>query len=149
MDLIRVEKKVIHGFSTRTNNEAEMKQVNAKIPSLWQRFDNSVAVDYRHGERVYGVYLNYASDDTGEFDVIAGFDGSKLPEDVELTQVVIPEGQYLVFRQIGKMPDIAIAAWTAVWQYFTNPESGYERCFSTDFEVYPSGTQIEIHIAVK
>lgn len=149
MELVRVKEKVIHGISTLTNNTAEMSQVNAKIPALWHQFDNTVAVDYQQGERVFGVYSNYVSDHTGEFEVIAGFDGCSLPEGVELKRVVIPAGSYLVFKQVGEMPGIAITAWQKVWQYFHESNSQYERCYSTDFEYYPNGSQIEIHIAVK
>jgi hypothetical protein len=47
------------------------------------------------------------------------------------------------------MPQIAIDAWTEVWNYFSSGKEEYERLYTTDFEYYPNGNQIEVHIAVK
>ncbi|TWX57703.1 GyrI-like domain-containing protein [Colwellia hornerae] len=140
--------KKINGIATRTNNAAEMDPNNGKIGTLWQTFDKTVPVDYRNGERVYGVYTNYQSDQTGEFTVLAGFDGKLLPRKINLEQVVIPEGKYLVFTHQGEMPQIAIDAWTEVWHYFSSEQAEYKREYSTDFEFYPNANQIDVHIAV-
>lgn len=148
MALRKVSEKVIRGISVRTNNAAEFGP-NGKIPALWQSFDESVPVDYQNGERVYGVYYNYESDHNGMFNVLAGFDGQSNSTQTNIENVVIPEGQYLVFTQTGDMPQIAIDAWTQVWEYFTNESTEYERCFSTDFEYYPNEKTIEVHIAVQ
>lgn len=149
MKLVALEAKRINGLVTRTDNSREMSADQGQIPALWQRFDDSVAVDYQQGERVYGVYFNYESDHTGEFDVLAGYDGAGDRAPIELEQIEIPAGNYLVFAQQGQMPQIAIDAWTQVWDYFTGAEAQYERLFNVDFEYYPNGNQIEIYIAVK
>lgn len=57
MEVRHVSKQTVHGISTRTNNSLEMSP-NGKIPALWQLFDARVPVDYKGGERVYGVYYN-------------------------------------------------------------------------------------------
>jgi len=144
-----VSEKKINGLSIRTDNATEMDPNKGKIPSLWQDFDKAVPVDYKNGERVYGVYSNYESDHTGEFDVVAGFDGTTVPSDSKLEQVIIPAAKYLVFTHKGDMPQIAIDAWTEVWTYFSNGDGKYQRRYSTDFEFYPNGNEIEVHIAVK
>ena len=122
---------------------------SGKIAPLWQEFDNNVPVDYQHGERVYGVYYDYESDHTGQFNVLAGFNGKKLPVDIELTQIVVPAGKYMVFTRQGAMPQIAIDAWTAVWQYFSDGNAKHERAYSIDYEYYPNGNEIAVHIAIK
>lgn len=137
----------IGGFSVVTNNEAEFSQ-NGKIPGLWQRFDNTIPVDYVAGERVYGVYFNYESDHAGNFSVLAGYDGEKVPENVEVENITIPPGKYLVFTKQGEMPQVAIDAWTDIWKYFTQENAEYERTFTVDFEHYVNGNHIDVYIAI-
>ncbi|MCF6457317.1 GyrI-like domain-containing protein [Pseudoalteromonas sp. MMG024] len=146
MELRHVSETIIHGISTRTNNNAEMGP-NGKIPGLWQTFDAQVPVNYQGGERVYGVYYDYESDHTGMFNVLAGFDGTSYPDNLEA--ITINEGKYLVFSHKGDMPQIAIDAWTQVWQYFAGDACEHQRLFTTDFEYYPNGNQIDVCIAVK
>ena len=149
MELRAVLEKTIHGLSARTDNATEMDQNKGKIPALWQAFDNTVLVDYKNGERVYGVYSNYESDHTGKFTVLAGFDGVTFPSTANLESQTIHQGNYLVFSHQGEMPQIAIDAWTEVWHYFSQANIKHQRLYSTDFEFYPNGNQIEVHIAVK
>lgn len=149
MELRFVAEKSINGLSVRTDNETEMAANNGKIAGLWQTFDELVTVDYKSGERVYGVYSDYESDHTGKFTVLAGFDGSSIPAKTNLEQITIPKAKYLVFTHRGEMPQIAINAWTEIWNYFSNGNAAYQRLYSTDFEYYPNGNEIEVHIAVK
>lgn len=148
MELRIVSEKIISGLTARTNNKAEMS-ADGKIPALWQLFDKTISVDYKQGERVYGVYFNYESDHNGMFTVLAGFDGQSYPEGKNIEQVVIPGSKYLVFSKKGDMPQIAIEAWTEVWEYFSQDNPEYQRLFSTDFEFYPNEEEIEVHIAVR
>ncbi len=148
MELRTVSQKTITGFTARTNNESEMGE-QGKIPALWHFFDQNIPVDYQNGERVYGVYFDYESDHTGMFTVLAGFDGKSFPKDKEVKQVNILEGRYLVFSKQGAMPQIAIDAWTQVWEYFAQSSVEYQRLYTTDFEYYPSADEIEVHIAVR
>jgi len=149
MELRFILEKTIYGLSTRTDNATEMKVNTGKIPALWQHFDQSVPVNYKDGERVYGVYSDYESDHTGKFNVLAGFDGAVLPTNVNLEKIIIPEAKYLVFVHKGEMPQIAIDAWTQVWNYFSADEAKFQRLYTTDFEYYANGNEIEVHIAVK
>lgn len=148
MELKFIEEKALNGLSVSTDNAAEMDPIKGLIPLLWQTFDNTVPVDYRNGERVYGVYSNYESDHTGKFTVSACFDGKTFPPEANLEQITIPAAKYLVFTHQGEMPQIAIDAWTDVWHYFADTKAEYQRVYSTDFEYYPNGNIIEVHIAV-
>ena len=149
MEVRFVREKTIHGLCTRTNNATEMNPQTGKIPGLWQTFDQTVPVDYKNGERVYGVYFQYESDYNGDFTVLAGFDGAQYPSTAQLTSITLQEGKYLVFKRQGNMPDIAIEAWTDVWNYFCEQNAVHQRLYTTDFEFYPSGNDIEVHIAIK
>ncbi|MDU0355891.1 effector binding domain-containing protein [Paraglaciecola aquimarina] len=148
MQIKSVAAKTINGLSVRTDNITEMS-VNGKIAPLWQAFDEMVPVDYKHGERVYGVYFDYESDHAGKFTVLAGFDGRSLPTGMKLETVTIPAAKYLVFHHQGTMPQIAIDAWTEVWNYFSSQQVEHERLYSTDFEYYPNQNEIEVHIAIR
>ena len=149
MELRISQEKTIHGLCVRTDNETEMNTTQGKIADLWQTFDASVPVNYKDGERVYGIYYDYESDHTGKFTVLAGFDGQSFPSNPPLEKIIIPKAKYLVFHHKGEMPQIAIDAWTEVWQYFTNDAAEYQRLYSVDFEYYPNGNEIEVHIAVQ
>lgn len=110
MKIVAIKGKTISGLTTRTDNATEMNPTTGKISDLWQSFDQLVPVDYQHGERVYGLYYDYQSDHTGEFTVLAGFDGNVSTAHSSLTQMTIPDGKYLVFSKSGDMPQIAIDA---------------------------------------
>ena len=138
----------IQGFSAVTNNHTEFSP-KGKIPALWQRFDNSIPVDYRGGERVYGVYFNYESDHTGDFTVIAGFNGKSVPKHLKTENITIPAGKYLVFSRQGEMPQIAIDVWSDIWRYFTQADAEYKRAFTVDFEHYVNGNHIDVYMAIK
>jgi predicted transcriptional regulator YdeE len=101
MELKFVSEKAINGLSIRTDNATEMDPNKGKIGALWQAFDESVPVDYKSGERVYGVYSNYESDHTGKFTVLAGFDGTSFPSNISMEKITIPEAKYLVFTHKG------------------------------------------------
>lgn len=148
MELRQVSEKTVQGISIRTDNATEMDANTGRIGPLWQKFDDTVPVDYKNGERVYGVYNKYESDHSGKFNVLAGFDGKSVPENITLEKAVIPAGKYLVFTYKGEMPQIAIDAWTEVWNYFNNPNVEHKRLYTTDFEYYPYGDEIQVHIAV-
>jgi predicted transcriptional regulator YdeE len=61
--------------------------------------------------------------------------------------VKIETGDYLVFTGQGEMPQMVLAAWQAVWQYFEqHPE--IRRSYKSDFEAYSGPDQVAIHIGV-
>ena len=150
MRVEEIEEKTIYGISTRTKNTDEMNPQTAKIGALWQKFDNTVDVDYKGGERVYGVYFNYESDANGEFDVLAGYE---TPNE-KLESVKIEKGKYLVFGKVfTENSDEArvqaiIETWGKIWEYFSNEKSQYKRAYKTDVEYYKNQYEIEIYISI-
>jgi predicted transcriptional regulator YdeE len=149
MKLVEINEKRISGLSVRTTNANEMNPTTGKIGLLWKDFDEKVAVDYKNGNRVYGVYSNYESDEKGEFSILAGTDQSEVKSTCELETIVIKSGKYLVFSAKGDIPKIVIDTWMKIWEYFAQKDTEYERLYTTDFEYYVNQNEIEIYIAVK
>ena len=150
MKIVEVEEKIIYGISIRTTNANEMNSETAKIGKTWQKFDDEVTVDYQNGEKVYGVYYNYASDANGEFDVLAGCEKNNNA----LDKAIIQKGKYLIFEAKAKTQDdnarvqAVIETWGEIWQYFGDENSEYKRAYKTDYEYYKNQTDIDICISI-
>jgi predicted transcriptional regulator YdeE len=149
MKLVEIDEKRIIGLSTRTTNAKEMDPSTGRIGPLWKEFDDQVEVDYKNGNRVYGVYSNYESDAAGEYSILAGTDQLDVNTSAKLEEIVIPSGKYLVFTAKGDIPRIVIDTWERVWEYFSKKDAEYERSYTTDFEYYVNQNEIEVCIAVK
>lgn len=149
MKLVEIDEKRIIGLSIRTTNAKEMNPSTGKIASLWKEFDANVVVDYKNGNRVYGVYFNYESDATGEYSVLAGTDQLDANSSTKLETIVIQNGKYLVFTAKGNIPGIVFDTWGRVWEYFSKKDAEYQRLYTTDFEHYVNQNEIEVYIAVK
>ena len=150
MRIEEIEEKLIYGLLTRTSNANEMDPKTAKIGAIWQEFDDTVVVDYKGGERVYGVYYDFASDADGMFNVLAGYE----TDNEKFNAVKIEKGKYLVFSKTFEQTDnhtrvqAIITTWGEVWNYFSDEEASYKRCYKTDFEFYKGKHEIEIYISV-
>ena len=150
MRIEEIEERIIYGVSTRTTNANEMDPQTAKIGAVWQKFDSTVDVNYKDGERVYGVYYNYESDANSAFDVLAGYETAN----DSLDMVQIKKGKYLVFSKDFEQTDehtriqAVIETWGRVWEYFSNENSEYKRAYQTDFEFYKNQNEIEIYISI-
>ncbi len=151
MRVEEIEEKLIYGISTRTKNSNEMNPETSKIGAIWQKFDSTVEVNYKDGEKVYGVYYNYESDSNGEFNVLAGYETSN----DKLDKITIQKGKYLVFNKIFNETDdntriqAVIETWGKIWEYFSDENSQHKRIYTTDFEYYKNQNEIEIYISIK
>ncbi len=148
MNTVHLNEKAIVGLYARTNNANEMNSSTGKIGPLVHAFDSNVQVDYRGGARVFSVYYDYESDVTGDYSVLVGADAVESSA-VELSEVKIQEGDYLVFSGSGQVPQIVIETWGKIWSYFADAKCPYTRAYATDFEFYKSQNDIEIYIGVK
>lgn len=136
----------VAGLTARTSNRDESDPGAARIGPLWGRFfDERVyetlpqRADDRH---LYGVYSAYEADREGAFDITAGVAVAGGPATVR-----IEGGDYLVFTGQGEMPQMVLAVWQAIWQYFeAHPE--IRRRYRSDFEAYAGPDQVAIHIGV-
>lgn len=147
---VEMEPFVVAGIKTRTSNQEEMEPATARIGALWQQFfaDNiQEQVSERNPDSpFYGVYYEFESDAEGPYTLLAGIQGTA--GESSLAEVQIQEGTYLAFSASGPMPQTLLGLWGQVWEYFQNNPQ-IERSYGSDFEAYPSETEVTIHIGVK
>ena len=137
----------VAGLTVRTTNRDENDPATARIRALWNRFfgeETYRSTPGRTGDaRIYGVYSGYESDAHGAFDLTVGV----AVADTTTGSVAIEAGDYLVFMGQGEMPQMVIAAWQRIWQYFeAHPE--IVRRYRSDFEAYEGPGKVAIHIGV-
>ncbi|EJL77672.1 GyrI-like domain-containing protein [Variovorax sp. 2RAF20] len=136
----------VAGLTARTTNHEENDPATARIGALWDRFFGEQTYEstpHRTADvRLFGVYSAYESDTRDAFDVttgvaVSGGEGS----------LAIEAGDYLVFTGQGKMPQMIIATWQRIWQYFeAHPEIA--RSYRSDFEAYEGPDRVAVHIGV-
>lgn len=135
---------ILYGFTIRTKNSNEMTLSTAKIGPIWNKFFAEIAPTLEKSSKIYGLYSNYESDASGEFDLTACTDQKAYNSKI----VTLKKGKYLVFSAKGVMPQVVIDTWGDIWNYFSN-DSKYSRTYLTDFELYKSSDEIEIYIGIK
>lgn len=145
--LQRLDAFNVAGLTARTTNRDENNPQAARISTLWNRFfDERIYEKTPHriaDMHLYGVYSAYETDADGAFDITTGVAVADGPEAVR-----IEGGDYLVFAGQGAMPQMVLAAWQAIWQYFdAHPE--IKRRYRSDFEAYSGPEQVAIHIGVE
>ncbi|WP_210455167.1 GyrI-like domain-containing protein [Vibrio crassostreae] len=138
-----------YGLSVRTNNTDEVDPAKAQIGQLWQGFFEQAFPKLTPDSKVYGVYTNYESDFTGEFDVIACTNALTDNSLDNLVETNIEAGKYLTFSAEGELPQAVIDLWGEVWAYFNAADCPHVRAYTTDFEFYKGETEVEISIAIK
>lgn len=136
----------VSGLTIRTTNREESDPATARIGKLWDRFfgeETYASTPERTSDaRIFSLYSAYESDAHGAFDVTAGVavsggEGS----------LAVEAGDYLVFNGQGQMPQMVIATWERIWQYFeAHPEIA--RRYRSDFEAYEGPDKVAIHIGV-
>jgi len=151
--LVRLENSFsVVGLQVRTDNISEFNPDKSQIPDLWKRFFEISLVTQRSYENdpcVYGVYSNYVTDHSGEYIVTAGINKlSILSDNSKFEEVIVQEGNYLVFEAVGKFPESVINAWQYIWKYFQGNVQP-KRKYTTDFEKYISEDKAEIYISVE
>lgn len=131
-EVVTLEKKVLAGLKARTSNASP--EMGAVIGGLWQKFFNEgvyAAIPNKKNAKAIGLYSNYASDQTGEYDISVCCEveqAERLPEGV--TAIVIPEGKYAKFEIQGHMEKAVREHWEKLW------EMDLPRAFTYDFEEY-------------
>ncbi|MDM0074141.1 GyrI-like domain-containing protein [Variovorax sp. J2P1-59] len=145
--LRRLDAFNVAGVTARTTNRHESDPDAAQIGALWDRFFEERVYEktpHRINDmRLFGVYSAYEADAQGAFDITTGVAVSDGPSAVR-----IEGGDYLVFTGQGEMPQMVLAVWKAIWQYFEDhPE--IRRRYRSDFEAYSGPEQVAIHIGVE
>jgi len=146
MKVSKVEKLMISGISTITNNQNELDENSAKIPQLWDDYFTkdiyTKTFNKSNKGLIYGVYSDYVADEMGDYKITIGVEVTK-PKNA----IVINNQRYLVFSKKGELPEVVTDAWQEVWEYFDG-EPEYERAYKVDFEKYVSEDEIEIYISI-
>ncbi|KTD47861.1 Transcription activator, effector binding [Legionella quateirensis] len=148
---VEVDRFNVTGLSVRTINCDEFSPDKARLPLLWEQFFSSglaeTSSDRLNNAAVFGVYSHYDSDENGYYTVTAGLDSTHLSSVLDLTQVEIKQGSYLVFEAQGAFPEVVVQTWERIWVYFRD-NTVHKRAFQSDFEQYSGPNQIAIYIGI-
>lgn len=150
MEILDINNKDIIGMTTDTKYSIE-KTGDGKIPALWEEFSNIIDDELYKNRIIYAVYSNYSHElDDLKYKITIGFEDEQniIPQTFN-EKITIKSGQYMKFSREGAMPNIVIELWQDIWDYFSSPNAGYERAFTTDFEEYISSNQVNIYVAIK
>lgn len=123
------ENKVINGKQIRTSNSDF-----SPIAELW----GEVMVEKPAGD-IFAVYSNYASDFTGEYDLLVGTSDWDEEKNTE-----IEAGEYLVFTVDNTNHKSVAEVWQEIWAR----DSELQRAYKTDFEWYHTNGKIEVYISI-
>lgn len=148
--IIHLEEKTMVGLSARTNNKDPL--MGKTIGGLWkQLFAEKIffTIANQANDRSIGLYTNYSSDVSGEYDIVVGREVTEVADLPKGTVVkTIPAGNYAEFLVPGNDMDAIGAEWEKIW------ELPLERTYTGDFEEYRAAKEcgmgeIHIFIAVK
>ncbi len=142
-EIVDLAEKTVAGLKTRTSNDSPT--MSQEIGAVWQRFyeqGSYASIPHKSNDKSIGLYTNYASDVTGEYDLFACCEISlknDLPPEVETA--VIPAGKYAKFVICGGVEKVA-ETWGDICQ------TKLDRKYSCDFEEYQGGDMMnmEVHI---
>ena len=133
------------GISVRTTNQNG--GAGKEIGALWKRFFNEGIMDQipeKESGDIYCIYTDYETDFNGPYTTFLGCKVrsiGNIPEGLEAK--TIPAATYQVYTSTGKLPDTVIATWKFIWQ------SGIERTYKADFDLYGSSLQETDQAVVK
>ena len=151
--LVTHEEATVLGIAVVTSNAAEANPAKGKIAGLWTRFYQEDVLSKIPGKKTpvvpLGVYTNYESDHTGQYQLMAGAAvDAAAPTPEGMLRATIPAGTYLLFEAEGDMPGVVVETWKTVWSYFSGP-SDHVRAYATDFEMHSGPRAVEIYVSVK
>lgn len=147
-ELVELDGFTAMGLQVRTKNADEFNPQTAKIHQLWDSFFKTQIPNRKPTSPIYGVYSDYASDFNDFYTVTASVEVSSEQElEGQFKQISVQQGDYLVFKNTGPIPQAIFETWEAIWDYFkTNP--AVVRAYNTDFEVCAAPEQCEIYIGI-
>ncbi|MCW5729479.1 MAG: GyrI-like domain-containing protein [Alphaproteobacteria bacterium] len=154
--LVHIESFLVAGVTTRTINTDEVDRntievpETAKIPGLWASFRekglSQGLASVIGSERIFAVYSEYESDDSGFYDATVGVQVDT--ENLQSHTVRVLNGWYMVFSGEGPMPLTMYRIWSDIWDYFRS-NSHVRRNFQTDFEEYSGSCHVRIYVGVE
>lgn len=140
----------IIGISVRTSN-ADGKSAE-DLGTLWERFFKEqvgLKIPEKVSDDIYAIYTDYASDYTGEYTCIIGYQvRSKATVGEGLIAHEFSGGKHRKFVAKGKMPEAVANSWREIW----GMDAELGRKYTADFEVYgdrsQEGTNAEVDIFI-
>jgi len=151
-EIVSLPETYVAGLAFRTKNELEQNPATGWIAKTWGRVGAM-----KNPNPPAAVLTDYESDKDGYFTEVVGFRRNSAndfgPGEV-LTK--IPAGRYAKFSNSGKLPEVVIEAWKAVWQ--AEKDGSLKRAYTTDLETYPGmgknglnpdTVTVELYIAIK
>lgn len=132
----------VMGLAGRASNKAP-----GPIGDLWRNFHGmggAKAVPARFDDVVYCVYCEYESDLTGEYTALVG---CSVPVDAPvrpgMRKIVVPAGNFQVFRVTGELPAGVGRTWAEIWGL------PLERRYDADFDRYAKDGSVTVHVGVQ
>jgi len=159
-EITKLNDLLLVGVFVRTNNKNEMDPETSKIKNVFATyFGNQVAENFKNRKNpgvFYSVYTEYESDEHGDYTYFLGEEVNSLEnQNAEFKTITIPAGSYQKFTtEPGKMPDVVINAWQAIWK-MTEKDFGGKRKYAADFEIYdqramnPSAAVVDVYIGLQ
>ncbi len=145
-EIVKLEKKTVLGVEKRTgNNDPECQKI---IGGLWQQFmGEHIAENIKNRANEYCIGLYSSYDFTNmTYAVMVGAEVTE-NDNSQLSQRIIPAGNYALFRVTGDVVKDVAEAWNQIWQM------PLDRSYTADFEEYISNdngvAQINIDVALK
>ena len=142
-EVVELPQMTVWGLGCRTSNTAP--DMSEKIGGLWKSFFGGVfqSIDKKASPYTYGVYSNYATDFTGEYDMTVGCQVTEDGGSDSTVTTVIPSGKYAKFTLHGDAQKDIYAFWCRLWFM------PLERAYTADFEEYVSEHDFNIYISIK
>lgn len=142
----------IVGLAVRTTNENG--QAAKDIPELWQTFMASGMLEKipnKLGQDIYCMYTDYEKDHTKPYTTILGCKVANLDQipDGMVGKAIAAENYSKQVAKGNINEGLVYNAWLKIW------DSGLERKFTADFEIYgekaanPSDAEVDIFVAIK
>lgn len=151
--MIKIEGFKIIGIETETTNENGKGAID--IGNLWEKFfaENVPSkILNQIDDEIYSIYTDYESDFKGKYKTILGLKVDSLQNIPSgLVGREFNAGKYQKFMAKGTMPNAVGEKWQEIWAN----DSGLNRKYTADFEVYGKkalngeNSEVDIFIAIK
>jgi predicted transcriptional regulator YdeE len=157
---VSVSNTLLMGIQVRTHYQSELNPLTSKIgPCIqryWQEGIANQLVNRVNPGRLFAVYTDYESDQTGGYTYFLGEEVSSIDNIPEgLSTITLPYGTYTRFTtQPAPLPHVIIDAWYNIWQ-MTSEDIGGMRTFHSDFEIYddraanPMAAIVDIYVGIE
>lgn len=148
-EVVNLKEKKLVGVNIRTNNSDP--NMSNDIGELWNEFFTKgifSEIENKVNGRTIGLYSNYESDFTGDYDMTVACevnDDKEIPKGTIVKK--IPAGKYAKFIVKGHMQKAVYEFWQELWTM------NLDRAYTCDFEEYINSdidnAEINIYIALK